>query len=424
MLQRSRMLRHPPVDQKPPHQGGAPSSSGNNEPKIKRDSAVPDAATSSGGGTEAAAPDAAPSSSGKNVPKLFEFKFISSDWEPSGLFDDYDLEIRFHIELLVNPESGEFSLPAGPDGHQEVKGWIKWPMIGSTKRSIHTVEEPLVGRVQDGCLRLGYTCRKEESASTTKINIRKIDWSQVPEDNTHVEYELVCFGLPRFLADLGGSLNFDIQWNEDSRLRRRLAFRLYAVISEIRPGQSLNKIVLEDETKTPDWDRLEGLVDRHPKTKRLKNRKGVVLEYRRFLALKLLKKIKASDDDDEGLSYAPCVEVDKVWHLHLVFPELYQQDVLADAKELKVQPFVVPHCPLLGEKFSEASRGTHSVIKDSELEKIVGQKVDMKIWDDYASYDDGDQSEGSSDSERSGDPCDSLLYRDRSRTTRYAHYCC
>jgi len=94
----------------------------------------------------------------------------------------------------------------------------------------------------------------------------------------------------------------------------------------------------------------------------------------RFLALKIIKK------DESSEQFAPSPEVDKVWHLHLIFPEQYQQDVLAYAKEFKGKEFVVPHCPFLNEESKDRYEATFKQIKDAKLAKIVGRKVDMSFW--------------------------------------------
>jgi len=111
--------------------------------------------------------------------------------------------------------------------------------------------------------------------------------------------------------------------------------------------------------------------------------KAAIVEYKRFLALKIIHK------DDTSKKFAPSPDVDKIWHLHLVFPEQYQQDVLAFAKELKVKPrrgssdkrpLIIPHCPFLMEESKERYEETLARIRDKQLETIVKKKADMKFW--------------------------------------------
>lgn len=359
----------------------------------------------------------------------FEFKFVSSrgrddndDDQYDGMFDESHLEGRLHMSLLVDSESGLLSLPqpdAADSGANEVNGWIKWPMIGTREdgdfRYIHTVEDQFIGRLQQNRLRLGYTSRKQSNASTRRIDIQKIDWSQVPA-GTNVDHELVCNNVVPFLDQLGGTLVFHIKWGEEGSRRRMFAFRLYAVISEIRPGQSLDQIELAEETGEPKWDRLEGLVNKHPSTRKFTDKKGLIVEYRRFLALKLLKlkrnktidedKQDGGDDDDEdGCDFVPSLKVDSIWHIHLVFPEQYQQDILAYAKQLKVDPFIVTHSPILGEKRWKGYEKTLRSIQDARLELIVGKPVDMEFWPE----DDDPESSGSEISDDDSESSDSEI---------------
>jgi len=127
--------------------------------KIKNEAAVPDAASppsdSKVAAAVAAASDAAASSgSSSGDPKLFEFKFTS---KKAGVYDDYEMEGRLHMPLLVEPESGVLSLP--PADIINVTGWIKWPMKGPSEETIRTLEEPLYARIKAGKneLHLGYT---------------------------------------------------------------------------------------------------------------------------------------------------------------------------------------------------------------------------------------------------------------------------
>jgi hypothetical protein len=155
--------------------------------------------------------------------------------------------------------------------------------------------------------------------------------------------------------------------------------RLCTVISELRPGQVVQDIKLAPAKKKPDWDRLAARAENHPPLQQF-NVQSALTEYKRFLALKITKKDQTSEQ------FAPSPDVDKEWHLHLSFPEEYQQDVLAFAKVLKVassggdKPLVIPHCPFLMEESKSRYEATYRSIKDKKLESIVGAKADMDFW--------------------------------------------
>jgi len=122
---------------------------------IKKEVAVPDAASppsNSKVAAVAAAPDVATSSGSSGDPKLFEFKFTS---KKAGVYDDYEVEGRFHVPLLVEPESGVLSLP--PADIINVTGWIKWPMKGPSEETIRTLELGSRIKVGKNELHLGYT---------------------------------------------------------------------------------------------------------------------------------------------------------------------------------------------------------------------------------------------------------------------------
>lgn len=87
-------------------------------------------------------------------------------------------------------------------------------------------------------------------------------------------------------------------------------------------------------------------------------------------------------------AFAPLPDVDLVWHLHLTSTEQYQRDVLAYPRQgtllrkegkSSVQPFVVPHCPILNDT-KEGYEGTLKRIQEKGLEKIVGKKANMAYW--------------------------------------------
>ena len=56
------------------------------------------------------------------------------------------------------------------------------------------------------------------------------------------------------------------------------------------------------------------MAEKHPSMANL-DVQSAITEYRRYLALKLMEKDSTSEE------FAPSPDVDKVWHLHLSYPE-------------------------------------------------------------------------------------------------------
>lgn len=122
-------------------------------------------------------------------------------------------------------------------------------------------------------------------------------------------------------------------------------------------------LLLPRRKKGDDRKQVGEMASRHPSTARFGDPQALIAEHKRFLALKLTKKEESSSSSkEEENQFAPSPHVDKVWHLHLVFPEQYQQDLLAFTKEIKVKPFIVPHFPILSEKCETPVFMVHSCL--------------------------------------------------------------
>jgi len=294
-----------------------------------------------------------------NVPKLFEFKFVSVK---SCLFGDNEVQGRFHIPLLVDSELGRLSIPPGSSN---VNGWIEWKLGSSTvvEDLFHAQVVPKENKYHKYQeFRLGFTCQKLGD----QRKIKKIDRDCVtPAD---IEFEFVCSDIDDIAQEAGGMLELTSQrepyaqgWNYDDDYLGEM--KLYTVISELRPGQP--PLVAAPVHSKPDWDRLEAIISRHPSTYHQRDSKKLLIEYKRFLAVKLYFEDKTS-------SFSPSRIVDAVWHIHLTSPEQYQLDVLAYGKQLqekdpRIDPFIVPHCPLLGEETKERYEALSSASETTKL---------------------------------------------------------
>ena len=346
--------------------------------KVKQEAPAPDAATSSSSripdGVVSSSVEATTSDDGS---ELFELKFTSL--ESDDVIESIEFHGCFHIPLILDEGSGLLTVPAPPPGgYIDIKGQAKWK-IDTNNGKIAEIGYPFVSKMvarESGShvIRPGLAATSDIDIQTSVNQFKQIDWNTVPRpaDLRHrSEYEFVSkTTVEDFAKKIGGELVFETQDG--------IEFSLYTVISELRPGQSPgDTIELTLRRAKPNWRLLEEIAKKHPPLQEFDIKAGL-LEYRRFLALKILNKDKNSE------LFAPSPNVDAFWHLHLCFPEQYQQDVLAFAKELKVRDpkMVIQHCPFLSNDSEERYRATLEAFDDDDLQKIVGTKVNKWFWPD------------------------------------------
>ena len=372
---------------------GTTDVSSSPEPKKRKVDGKPAATAASSSDTN----DAVASPSDSPSTKLYEFKFDSLE---SNDFDNHEISGKFYIPLLVDNNTGELSFPQEQSCAVDVNGTIRWRL--NMRRGSY-LNMPLRAKIipckrEIGKNDLGTDSRlPSEGDHTIRLGIRfnrkdkeitSIDWDDIDDptdwDNVSKTEFVSLHTIDTLAQNVGGAIKFETDYNDH--------LWLYTVISEFRPGQTHEKLELPKFGTKPCWERLEKRVMNHPTLKdELEDVKSAMIEYKRYIAIKILK------DDHNSEKFAPSPDVDKVWHLHMIFVEEYQQDCMAFAEELKntkssasnveqtreiTKPFGIQHCPFLLDDTRKRYLVTLDWLKNEEFSDMFGKKVDWSMWPD------------------------------------------